>query len=177
MSRLRFHLVLRIRRFSARVSRTHSFRTHSRWYCIDSIFDQNVLETYVVIGELQHIQRLWSMCYTDRAAFHQLRVGVTQTDIARLLEAGSHTVSDASTMVSAQRIVSSERRGWLIERSWELLWLAFQDFRTFSWRDAAQSVIQQWWWIPISEWGRVSYMMLESSLFFLYSIRITPSPS
>ena len=42
-----------------------------------------------------HIQRLWSMCYTDRAAFHQLRVGVTQTDIARLLEAGSHTVSDA----------------------------------------------------------------------------------
>ena len=54
-----------------------------------------MLETYVVIGELQHIQRLWSMCYTDRAAFHQLRVGVTQTDIARLLEAGSHTVSDA----------------------------------------------------------------------------------
>ena len=45
-----------------------------------------------------HIQRLWSMCYTDRAAFHQLRVGVTQTDIARLLEAGSHTVSDAANL-------------------------------------------------------------------------------
>ena len=42
-----------------------------------------------------HIQRLWSMCYLDRTAFDQPRVGVTQTDIARLLEAGSHTVSDA----------------------------------------------------------------------------------
>ena len=33
-----------------------------------------------------HIQRLWSMCYTDRAAFHQLRVGVTQTDIASVIK-------------------------------------------------------------------------------------------
>ena len=42
-----------------------------------------------------HIQRLWSMCYTDRAAFHQPRVGISQTDIAKLLEAGSFTASDA----------------------------------------------------------------------------------
>ena len=45
-----------------------------------------------------HIQRLWSMCYLDRAAFDQPRVGVTQTDIARLLEAGSFTVSDANKL-------------------------------------------------------------------------------
>ena len=42
-----------------------------------------------------HIQRLWSMCYTDRGIFQQPRVGVTQTDIAKLLEAGSYTASDA----------------------------------------------------------------------------------
>ena len=46
-----------------------------------------------------HIQRLWAMCYTDLAAFqtlfHQPRVGVTQADIAKLLEAGSFTASDA----------------------------------------------------------------------------------
>ena len=46
-----------------------------------------------------HIQRLWAMCYTDLAAFqtlfHQPRVGVSQTDIAKLLEAGSFTASDA----------------------------------------------------------------------------------
>ena len=35
------------------------------------------------------------MCYTDLAAFHQPRVGVSQTDIAKLLEAGSFTASDA----------------------------------------------------------------------------------
>ena len=42
-----------------------------------------------------HTQRLWSMCYTDRGIFQQPRVGVTQTDIAKLLEAGSYTASDA----------------------------------------------------------------------------------
>ena len=42
-----------------------------------------------------HIQRLWSMCYTDRGIFQQPRVGVTQTDIAHLLAAGSYTASDA----------------------------------------------------------------------------------
>ena len=47
---------------------------------------------------LAHIQRLWSMCYLDRAAFDQPKVGVTQTDIAKLLEAGSFTVSDASKL-------------------------------------------------------------------------------
>ena len=49
-------------------------------------------------ARLAHIQRLWSMCYLDRAAFDQPRVGVTQTDIARLLEAGSFTVSDANKL-------------------------------------------------------------------------------
>ena len=47
------------------------------------------------IQRIQHIQRLWAMCYTDLAAFHQPRVGVTQADIAKLLEAGSFTASDA----------------------------------------------------------------------------------
>ena len=47
---------------------------------------------------LAHIQRLWSMCYLYRAAFDQPRVGITQTDIARLLEAGSFTVSDANKL-------------------------------------------------------------------------------
>ena len=42
-----------------------------------------------------HIQRLWAMCYTDLAAFYQPRVGVSQADIAKLLEAGSFTASDA----------------------------------------------------------------------------------
>ena len=42
-----------------------------------------------------HIQRLWAMCYTDLAAFHQPRVGVSQAHIAKLLEAGSFTASDA----------------------------------------------------------------------------------
>ena len=35
------------------------------------------------------------MCYTDLAAFYQPRVGVSQADIAKLLEAGSFTASDA----------------------------------------------------------------------------------
>ena len=38
------------------------------------------------------------MCYTDRAVFHQPRVGVTQADIAKLLEAGSFTASDANKL-------------------------------------------------------------------------------
>ena len=38
------------------------------------------------------------MCYTDRGIFQQPRVGVTQTDITKLLEAGSYTVSDANKL-------------------------------------------------------------------------------
>ena len=42
-----------------------------------------------------HIQRLWSMCYKDRAAFKQARVGLSQADIACLLAVGEHSASDA----------------------------------------------------------------------------------
>ena len=43
-----------------------------------------------------HIQRLWSMLYTDRAVFNQSHVGLTQGDIEKLLTMGSYTVSDSA---------------------------------------------------------------------------------
>ena len=43
-----------------------------------------------------HIQRLWSMLYTDRAVFNQSHVGLTQADIGNLLTMGSYTVSDSA---------------------------------------------------------------------------------
>ena len=42
-----------------------------------------------------HIQRLWSMCYADRAAFKQARVNLSQADIACLLMVGMHSALDA----------------------------------------------------------------------------------
>ena len=50
-----------------------------------------------------HIQRLWSMCYADRAAFKQARVGLSQTDIACLLAEGKHSALDADGLAVVPR--------------------------------------------------------------------------